>query len=167
MSSGFDVIFNVGASRDAIRRALATLRDMTPVYQDIVEELLKSTTERFRTETDPDGEKWARKSQTTLDRYKRLGYSGQALTRTLFLKGYLSGNIFHQAERDRAVIGSPAAYAAVQQFGAAKGAFGRDRHGRPIPWGRIPARAFLGLSDADEEAIIDIVDEHIELDGAA
>ncbi|MFM8333842.1 MAG: phage virion morphogenesis protein, partial [Candidatus Methylumidiphilus sp.] len=49
------------------------------------------------------------------------------------------------------MVGSPMVYAAVQQFGASKGAFGKN-----VPWGDIPARAFLGLSDADSAAIVKI-----------
>lgn len=31
----FNVQFNAGASRDALRKALAQLEDMTPIYTDI------------------------------------------------------------------------------------------------------------------------------------
>jgi phage gpG-like protein len=50
-------------------------------------------------------------------------------------------------------------YAAVQQFGAAKGAFGRTSRGAPIPWGNIPARPFLGISAEDEPLMLEIVAE--------
>ncbi len=55
-------------------------------------------------------------------------------------------------------IGSPSIYAGTHQFGAAKGAFGSTSKGAPIPWGDIPARPFLGLSDADEADIRDLID---------
>lgn len=162
----FKVQFNAGASREAIRDAAARLKDMTPIFADVGEYMLQATRERFVKGEAPDGSAWAPKSQTTLDRYKALGYG--ALTRPLIGPGKrLSREIVRLVSKDGVVIGSSLIYAAVQQGGAAKGAFGNDRHGRPIPWGRIPARPFLGLSDADEKAIIDIVDEHIELDGAA
>jgi len=44
-------------------------------------------------------------------------------------------------------------YAAVHQFGAAQGAFGNTSRGSPIPWGDIPARPYLGLSDDDRQEI--------------
>jgi len=59
-------------------------------------------------------------------------------------------------------VGSVLEYAAVQQFGAKKGAFGRTRRGAPIPWGDIPPRPFLGLSDADRRSILDLIAEHLD-----
>ena len=47
------------------------------------------------------------------------------------------------------------------QEGAAKGAFGNDKRGRPVPWGRIPARVWLGISAADETAIVEIAEEYL------
>lgn len=162
----FGVQFNVGLSRDAIARALAQIADMTPVYQDIGEYLVESHRKRFLAGESPQGVKWAPKSQTTLDRYKRLGYGN--LTRPLIGPSkQLSRQILKFVQKDGVVIGSNLEYAAVMQDGAARGAFGADRHGRPIPWGRIPARAWLGLSDADEKAVIDIVEEHLEIDSGA
>lgn len=70
-------------------------------------------------------------------------------------------------------VGSPLIYAATHQFGAKMGEFGRyyqlsrlkyaegdfRRHagmtkGHPIPWGNIPARPFLGLSNQDRNDIV-------------
>ncbi|GHT81188.1 hypothetical protein AGMMS49960_20300 [Betaproteobacteria bacterium] len=58
-------------------------------------------------------------------------------------------------------IGSDQKYAGTQQFGASKGQFGNDKFGRPIPWGDIPARPFLGLSAQDETEVMDIIQRHI------
>ena len=59
-------------------------------------------------------------------------------------------------------FGSPLEYAATQQFGAEQGEFGRGsfkkRNGSfPIPWGDIPARPFVGISDQDQVEILDII----------
>ena len=62
--------------------------------------------------------------------------------------------------RNGVVIGSSLIYSGVMQSGAARGAFGRDRFGRPIPWGTIPARPWLGISREDGEAITEIADEY-------
>jgi phage gpG-like protein len=48
-------------------------------------------------------------------------------------------------------------YAAAQQFGMKKGYAGRNSKGRPIPWGDIPARPFLGISDYDKATILDFI----------
>ena len=42
--------------------------------------------------------------------------------------------------------GTNVVYATTQQFGAARGEFGATRRGRPIPFGDIRARAFVGFS---------------------
>jgi len=155
------LIFNNEASKKALRRAADLLGDMTPVYQDVGEYMLEATRDRFRKGEAPDGSKWPAKSAATLDRYKRLGYG--TLNRPLIGPSKsLSRQILRFVSADGVTIGSNLEYSGVMQFGAAKGAFGTDSRGRTIPWGRIPARAFLGLSDADEEAIIDIAEEHIE-----
>jgi len=52
--------------------------------------------------------------------------------------------------------------AATQQFGAAKGAFGRTKFNGPIPWGNIPARPFLGISEEDESNLVDMLREYLE-----
>lgn len=136
--------FKDGAVRDAVRRALGKLRDMKPLYRDIAEYMVKATRARFRTGTAPDGSQWAPKSQATLDRYKRLGYGN--LPRPLIGAGKaLSRQIQRYATAEGAVIGSSLIYSGVMQDGAAEGAFGQDKRGRPIPWGRIPARAWLGM----------------------
>ncbi|MHB8921670.1 MAG: phage virion morphogenesis protein [Halothiobacillus sp.] len=50
---------------------------------------------------------------------------------------------------------------AFQQFGAAEGAFGETTTGHPIPWGDIPARPFIGLSDKDEAEILNIITSYM------
>ena len=55
------------------------------------------------------------------------------------------------------LVGSGRVYAGTHQFGAKRGAFGRTAKGGPIPWGDIPARPFLGLSDADANEITALV----------
>jgi phage gpG-like protein len=157
----FGVQFNAGPSRKAIREAIELLDDMTPVYTDIGEYMIEATRKRFARGVGPDGRAWAPKRAATLERYKRLGYG--SLGRPLIGPGKaLSRQIHKLVSRDGVVIGSSLAYSGVMQDGAAKGAFGRDGRGRPIPWGRIPARVWLGLSADDDAAIVGIVDEHLE-----
>jgi phage gpG-like protein len=152
--------FNTTAASEAIRNAMAQLKDATPLFQRISEYMIEETRERFVTGTAPDGTKWAPKKQSTLDRYKRLGYGN--LPKTLIGPGKrLSREVVGAASRSGAVIGSALIYSRVMQEGAAKGAFGSDRRGRSIPWGRIPARVWLGISAADETAIIEIADEYV------
>jgi phage virion morphogenesis protein len=58
-------------------------------------------------------------------------------------------------------IGSNMIYAAVHQFGAAQGAFGNTSRGSPIPFGDIPARPYLGLSDDDRQEIEAFVSDRL------
>jgi len=158
----FGMQFNIGPSRQTLKRAADLLGDMTPVFQTIGDYLIEETRERFRTGTAPDGSKWAPKSQTTLERYKKLGYGGSAMSKVLYARGALSETVQRSTTKDSVTIGSNQIYSRVMQEGAAKGAFGRTSKGGPIPWGRIPARIWLGLNAENEQAIIDIAEEAIE-----
>jgi len=91
-----------------------------------------------------------------------MGYGTLALLKPLIGGGgRLSQEVQGAYYADHAKIGSALIYSRVMQEGAMKGTFGADRRGRLLPWGRIPARVWLGISKVDETAIIDIVDEHI------
>lgn len=157
----FDYELNGEAARKALREAAARLDDMTPVYTDIGNYLLDQRRQRFASGTDPEGKPWTPKRQSTMDRYKRLGYG--TLNRPLIGPSKaLSRQIQRIVSRDGVVIGSSLAYARTMQEGAAKGAFGSDARGNPLPWGNIPARRWLDLSDEEELEIVAIADEHLE-----
>lgn len=166
----FKAELNGEASREAIRRAIAQLSDMTPLFDDVREYMIKATRERFSKGVSPTGQNWAAKKQSTLDHYKRLGYGtfsrlkplvgpGRRLSREITGEG--GYKLYSSANAKGALIGSSLIYSRVMQDGAAKGAFGTDRRGGPIPWGRIPARTWLGVSQEDEREIVAIADEHM------
>lgn len=154
------IIFNGTPIVEALRSAQERLADMTPVHQDIGEYMIESTKGRFRAGIAPDGSTWAPKSAATIARYRRLG-DGNLTKPLLGPSGRLSNEIVMAAGRSEVEIGSNLEYSGVMQTGAGKGQFGRTRRGGPIPWGNIPARVWLGLSDVDERNILDIVDEHL------
>lgn len=146
----------------ALNRLDAALGNPLELFQDLGEYLVKSTTDRFPTGRAPDGSVWAPKSPTTLAAYGARK-TNRMDTRPLFgPSGALSSTINYEAFGDRVEWGSPMIYAAVQQFGAAKGAFGRTSRNGPIPWGNIPARPFAGISAEDEVQMLDIVAEWLE-----
>lgn len=164
------VELNSTVARDAIRRAILELTDAKPLFTDIREYMIEATRKRFMAGEAPDGSKWAPKRQSTLDRYKRLGYGslarlqplvgpGRRLSREINGKG--ADGLGGQAYSHGAVIGSALIYSAVMQEGAEKGAFGKDRRGHFLPWGRIPARVWLGVSSEDEKAIVSIAEERL------
>ncbi len=144
---------------DTAERRLAQLaaagRDLTPAMADIGDYLVRSTRERFRDEQDPDGNAWAPLSEFTRARKKRnpekIGTE----------EGHLSGQIAFQASATDVLVGSGRIYAGTFQFGAEKGAFGTTGAGSPIPWGDIPARPFVGLSDADRDEITTLVVQYL------
>lgn len=148
----------------ALAQVLDVLERPRPMLQAIGEYGIDSTMARFRTGKAPDGTRWAPKSKTTLARHPRGGRKpliGESRA--------LSSTIAYQVGARSVAWGSNQVYAAVQQFGAPAGSLwrGKDKRGRSgkAPWGDIPARPYLGLSAADERAILEIVREHLELDG--
>ena len=152
---------NIAAAEADLKRLEAALEDSTPVMHDLGELMTRSTKERFVAGTSPDGVKWAPKSQATLDSYGQRK-SNRVDTRPLFgPSGALNSTIFPEVGKGEVLIGSPMIYAAVQQFGAAKGAFGQTSRGASIPWGNIPARPFLGVSPEDEISIIETVEDYL------
>lgn len=137
----------------ALSRLVRALSDPEPALQEAGEYLVEAARRRFADKTAPDGTRWRRNRPATIARKGRndplIGESKR-----------LSREIHYRARGDRLEIGSPLEYAAVQQFGARRGAFGATRKGAPIPWGRIPARPFLGLSDDDAAEVVDILTEY-------
>lgn len=152
--------------RAALTRLRAGLADLTPAMRDIGETLAESTKRRFASSTAPSGARWAPNSQVTILQYLARYKGSHTKAGALSAKGAtraggkkpligetrsLSSQIFYQAGRDGVEVGSSMVYAAVQQFGARAKAFGR------APWGDIPARPFLGLSEQDRADILDIL----------
>lgn len=153
--------FKYQAVADALREASRRLGDMRPLHEDIGEYVIEATKERFRQGVDPDGVAWTPKSPVTLALYEARG-DGDRPDPLIGPSKRLSSEIAKFADAASVEIGSALEYSAVMQHGAKKGAFGRDSRNHPLPWGDIPARVWLGLSDADEAAIIDIADEYLE-----
>ena len=149
---------NDGEIDAALNRLARAVTDMTPVMQDIGEELVASTRERFIAGVSPEGAAWAPKSQTTIDAYKRRRQ--RVDPRPLWgPSGDLNSLFSAHANPDGVIWGTNVLYAAVMHFGAAKGALGRTSRGGPVPWGTIPARPFLGVSDEDRTGILAALDD--------
>lgn len=148
--------------RGLLNKVQRRLSDMTPVMKVIGEIVRTSVVRNFEKGGRP--KKWAPLSKTTLARRKK----GGGILRVQGFAGGLMGSITARAYPDKVVIGTNKIYAAVHQFGAKKGQFGRVPVARKIgsagrsgatlysrgwlmsvPWGDIPARPFLMVQDED------------------
>ena len=155
-------------------------QDMRPVLLEIGEDMAESTKQRFATATSPDGVTWAPNSALTLARYSALFKRNKdgELTKSSAAKlagkkpgtgetRALATTINYQALDGTSVgIGSPMFYAGTFHYGAKSGEFGfgiyATRVGSfPIPWGDIPARPFLGASEADKANIVNLVQSYL------
>ena len=151
-------------------------RDLTPAMKSIAGILEAAAQETFREQEAPDGTPWADLSKHTKRRREKAGkWPGQILR----VSGDLARSITSAHTATEAAAGTNLVYAPVHQFGAKKGAFGsspsagyRDRSTdtvvryslvtpRPLPWGDIPARPFLGVSGETGSDILDAINRHL------
>ena len=116
------------------------------VFNAIGEELLLSTDARFDSQTDPDGRPW----EPLNAKYAEWKRAFHGHDRILKLRGYLRDTLRYQATDVSVAIGSNRIYSATHQFG---GQTGREHKAT------IPARPYLGVSDDDVAAILEIIED--------
>jgi len=138
------------AIREALNRLQEHAGNIEPALVDISEYLTKSTKQRFVDGQAPDGTAWEPNTDHTL---ARKGGDKPLIGESKALSTQFSGEI----SANTLLFGSPMEYAAVQQLGAKKHSF----TGGKSPWGDIPARPFLGISNKDEDVILEIIKDHI------
>jgi phage virion morphogenesis protein len=152
----------------ALRDLQARLSNMTPAMRAIATELEARAGERFESESDPAGEKWAQLSDATLlgvmrragrgnARKQRGGTKAVAIRalasrRILYDQGDLLGSLTSRAGRDFAEVGFGQRYAAYHEWGTERmprrGLLFADPHARL-------------LGEVDRTSILDILSEHI------
>lgn len=136
--------------------------DKAGVMNAIAEGLRTSTVERFGSEESPEGTKWKPSIRATQK-------GGKTLTKSTALKTSIKA----KADSTDAAVGTNLIYAATHQFGdertirAKKSKYLKFQIGGKwvsVPSVRvnIPARPFLGISEADKEEIKAILDEVFE-----
>lgn len=145
----YTVNFDDTQAINALNRLAEAGGNLKPVMREIREYLLVSTKERFKDGVAPDGTAWQANSDLTA---RLKGHNKPLIGETK----RLSNEIFVDSDAHSVTIGSALIYAGVQQFGAKKREFGGK-----APWGDIPARPFLGVSDKDAEQIEEIVYENL------
>lgn len=146
------------AAMRALTALSAAAEDMTPLMEAIGRALVNGAVERIgTTNVSPDGSAWQPSRRASEDGGK-----------TLHDSGALIQGINAWAAPDQVVVGTNVPYAAVHQMGAATGSLGvwvgEDKRGRAMtvasPWGDIPARPYLGISDDEQLVISDLVRVH-------
>lgn len=146
------------AATRALTALSAASEDMTPLMELIGRTLVNGATERIgTTNVSPDGAAWQPS--------RRAAETGG---KTLLESSALKNSINAWASPDQVVVGTNVPYAAVHQLGAATGSLGiwvgNDKNGREMtvasPWGDIPARPYLGISDGEQVEILDLVRLH-------
>ena len=142
--------FNDAQVIAALAKISAHLDDLSPLMNRIGLFMVTTTENRFARTEAPDGSQWAPRSETTIKHY---GRTGQRFGPVLHKTGELSQSIFHRYDATSTTIASNLRQSAVMQFGAAKAAFGPR-----TPWGNIPARPYIGMSETDRVGILERVD---------
>jgi len=153
----------------ALQRAAESGRDLSPVMRDIAGVIEDAIERAFQTQSDPEtGEPWAPLAEST--KKKRSGSEPFAILQD---SSSLVQSIGSDFDATSAEAGVAEIYGVTHQFGAEKGEFGTAQgaftfdgqslrpRSIPIPWGDIPARPFLGLSDEDETEILDLVSAYL------
>lgn len=134
---------------------------LTLLMDTIGEQLVEEIRRRIKTNRQWGGGQFAPNSAVTLARKR----GTQPL---LDSRVFVSNRLYHHPSARSVVIGASALQAAVLQFGAKKGQFGRTRRGAPIPWGDIPARPYMPITDSGElhpeaHALVrTIIDEYVD-----
>lgn len=142
--SGARVIV-VGNARPALKAAIESLKGdfAEDLLSDVGRYLVNSTRERAHRQVSPSGQRWQPLSPAykAYKQRKRPGYP------ILEFDSHMLGNMLsRQVEGTTLLVGTTAIYGATHQFGR----------------GKIPARPFLGLSDADLAEIDLLVEDHLD-----
>lgn len=150
-------MFTIELKDDDLDAALARLQagmgDMSEVTNEIGEFLAESHQQRIeRSLGAPDGTTWALNSPFTKTRDPR----------PLIDSGEMVKNINHQYGPDFVEVIATGKQVRTMHYGATKGAFGQTAGGRPLPWGDIAARPFMGLSQSDRDGITEALQEWFE-----
>ena len=178
----------------ALSRAEAAGANTKSLMRDIAAAMLFSVQRRFETETGPDGRSWARHApRTAKARINRKRRGNQPVTPKLLRdSNRLYQSISSEAGEREAATGTNLVYAAIHQQGGTvtqypqsrrvrfrksgrRILFARKAHKRviekPVTFGLrsivIPARPYLGFSEADRAQILEIAEEHFADAGSA
>jgi phage virion morphogenesis protein len=127
-----------------LQRLVKKVSDLTPVMNEIGQQLLLSTDQRFEKEVDPDGVPWKPNTPYTRRLKKAKGLIGKILQAS----GRGRASINYGATKDRVVVGTNVEYMRKHQLGLEG----------------LPVRKFLGISKEDAAEIGIILDGYLNGD---
>lgn len=135
---------HLGVLQTHLEALQAKLGDLSPLMADIAVILEDSTTDRFASKTAPDGTLWQDILPASLRAKMRAdGLEGGG--GILVKSGDLARSIHSIHERYSASVGTDIVYGQYHQFGTQN----------------IPKRPFLGVSHADENRILDVIEDYL------
>jgi phage virion morphogenesis protein len=134
--------------RDLLRELGDRANDLTPAMKQIGEYMRLRTEENFANQVSPEGRAW----QALNPKYAAQKRKKGGIAKILQFTGDLRSGIAYQVERRSVFIGTNIkvgsySLGAIHQFGA--------------PRRNIPARPFLGVSQADQEEITLILRDYL------
>ena len=157
MAVAFTLTIDNSEILGGLRRMRERAEDLRPALADIGAELESSTVKRFVSNVAPDGTPW----KASL-RAEKTG------TPTLVLTSNLRDSIHYVVDENSVSIGSSLVYARIHQTGgvisAKGGALSFTLYGGAFISVRsvtIPKRSYLGMSDNDNQAVLDIIGDHL------
>jgi phage virion morphogenesis protein len=133
----------------ALRGLLGALRDLRPAMAAISGIAQASTRRRFDDGKGPDGVAWKPLAASTL---AAKAAAGKTNPKILVDHALLKRGIQRKYSSSQAEVGSNLVYAAIHQLGGQAGRGGTVE---------IPARPFLGLSDADRTDMLEVLASHL------
>lgn len=181
--AGVTLEFASQAVLTVITEAAEAMGNPDPMLRDMGEYLLIAHDARFASQTAPDGTPW----QALSPRYQRRKRKNQ--DKILVLDGYLANTLRYQVGGGELVFGSNRPYAAIQHFGGTIQVAARSQQAyfrqdsktgevgnrfvkrkasnfaQWVSMGaytiRMPARPFLGTSEANDYALVNIAMKYI------
>lgn len=160
--AGFTVRISKNTIDSALNKLSGQLSNLEPVFRDVGEYMLRATRSRFDGQVDPEGNGWVPlKPATVKAKQKRQRGKGRTKSGRLIAKSKanptdilldtfaLRDTITYEATGDRVSIGSPLIKARSLQLGN--------------PESGLPPRPFLGLSAANEQEIVEILEDHLAI----
>lgn len=174
--SNVEIVIQRDEITEALTRTLELMGHLGPAMKLIGDRMLELTDKRFDTQTDPDGKPWADLHPSSWLRKK-----SQKILTEQGDRGGLRGSINYRSGDDWVSIGTNKPYAAILQLGGhIRAHVIRPKKAKALrffavtgakvfakevehPGSNFPPRPFLGVGDAEIQAIIGILSDFVRV----